>query len=140
MKLNNHGWGLNQMLIYCAILFAFLMVAVVLIIQLSSILENVNLVDTITYSDIEENVVNASNTYIEKYYKEDITTGTITITTSNLLKYNILSKKELTPTKEDEACIGYALVKKVDNKLDISSFIKCSDYETNGYQSWRLGD
>jgi hypothetical protein len=141
MKLNNRGWGLCQMIIYCAILFFFLMVAVVLIIQLSSILQNVNIAGITTYSDIEDNVILAANNYIEKYYKEEIGTGTITITTDNMLNYKTIKETDLLPTEEDKACSGYALVKKnSDDTLNISSFIKCSNYETVGYQSWRLGD
>jgi ABC-type antimicrobial peptide transport system permease subunit len=140
MKLNNHGWGLNQMLIYCAILLFFLIIAVMLIIQLSSILSDINITDSVSYSEVEENVSSAAKIYMNKYYTNDVGTGTITITTDNLLKNNILSESDLTPTDESKTCTGYALVKNDTDGLNISSYIKCSNYETNGYQSWRLGD
>ena len=143
VKLDNHGWGLNQMLIWCAILFFFLFLAIFSIIQLSkglgdSLKESIT--DKITYSMVEENVENATYMYMEKYYQEEIGSGTITVTTDNLIKYDMIHNSSLKPTDENTACRGYALVKKENGSLDISSYISCSDYETKGYQSWRLGE
>lgn len=143
MKLDNHGWGLNQMLIYCAILLFFLLIAIFFIVQLSRSLGDTlkdAIAEVVTYSEVEENIKSAAKSYMEKYYHEEMGTGTITITADNLLKYDMLDEKSLTPTEEKKSCIGYALVKKDNNEQKISSYIKCKDYETNNYQSWRLGE
>lgn len=142
MKLNNHGWGLNEMLILVAVLLSFLLIAVFFIIQLSKDLgdtiQSIN--GKVTYNDVESNIKNAAITYFEKYYDAQISNGTITITTNNLLKYKILNNKKLIPTEEDNECKGYVLVYKdnLDTKFD--SYIKCEHYETVGYQAWRLGE
>lgn len=143
MKLNNHGWGLNQMLILCAVLLFFLMVAVFFIIQLSNSLGDVlrdSVVGSVSYATVEENVEIAAKDYMNTYYKEEIGTGTITVTVDNLLKYEMITESNLKPSEETNACTGYALVKKENNELVIDSYIKCSNYETNNYQSWRLGE
>lgn len=139
MKLNNHGWGLNEMLIYCAILLFFLILAIFSIVQLSKSLGD-SLFSDLTYSMVEDNVKEATLLYIEEYYEYEIGAGTITVTTDNLLKYGVIEKSKLKPSEEKESCKGYALVKKQNNELDITSYIKCNKYVTSGYQSWRLGE
>lgn len=139
MKLNNHGWGLNEMLIYCGILLFFLIVAIFFIIQLSNSLGDA-LKDNVSYTMVEENIEEATASYMELYYKEDVGTGTITVTTDNLIKYNLLNLSSLKPTEENESCKGYALVKNQNDALVITPYIKCDNYESNGYQSWRLGE
>ncbi len=146
MKLNNHGWGLREMLLYCGILLLFLCIAVFFIIQASKGLEDIGesnnaiVEEEVSYSEIEENVKDASLLYVDAYYEEGIKTGTITITTDNLKKFNMLSIDDLIPVGEKNSCNGYSLVKNEDNSLVVSAYIKCSNYETNGYQSWRLGE
>lgn len=143
MKLNNRGWGLNEMLIYCGILLFFLMIAIFFIIQLSNSLGDKfksSITGGITYSMVESNVENAAASYIEKYYNEEIGTGTITITVDNLLKYDMLSETSLKPMYENNACNGYALVNKEKDELIIRSYIKCSNYESDDYESWRIGE
>lgn len=143
MKLDNHGWGLNQMLVWCAVLLFFLFIAIFCIVQLSNGLGDTiknSVTNDVTYSMVEENIENASYLYMEKYYQEDLGTGTITITTDNLLKYNMIQSYALKPTDEDNACKGYSLVKKENDDFVISAYISCSKYETTGYQSWRLGE
>lgn len=143
MKLNNHGWGLNQMLVLCAVLLFFLMIAVFFIIQLSNSLGDVlrdSMVGKVTYAMVEETVENAAKDYIDTYYKEEIGTGTITVTVDNLLKYEMITENDLKPSDETNSCTGYALVKKENGELNVDSYIKCSNYETNNYQAWRLGE
>lgn len=143
MKLNNHGWGLNQMLIYCGILFFFLLVAIFFIIQLSNSLGDAlkgSLSDNVSYATVEENVKNSAVLYMNEYYKNEIGTGTITVTVDNLLKYKMLEESDLIPSDEKTSCKGYALVKKENSSIIVTPYISCLNYETNGYQSWRLGD
>ena len=143
MKLNNHGWGLNQMIFYCGILLFFLLIAVFFIVQLSNSLGDIfkdAATGLVTYETIESNIGNATYTYLEKYYKEDIGTGTIVVTSSNLIKYKIIDESSLRMPEEKNNCKGYSLVKREEGEIVVSPYIKCSNYETKGYQSWRLGD
>ena len=143
MKLNNRGWGLNQMLILCAILIFFLMVAVFFIVQLSESLGDVfqdSIMGQVSYTVVEENIEKATKDYMDKYYEYEIGTGTITVTVDNLLKYEMIKSINLKPSEEEDSCTGYSLVEKKNSTLVVEAYIKCSNYETNGYQSWRLGE
>lgn len=142
MKLDNRGWGLSEMLILMAVLILFLLISVFLSHQLSGKSNNIFLEPLVktTYTDVEENVKNAALSYFKDYYDSQIDTGTITVTTINLLKYNHLQEKDLTPSSEKEACLGYALIHRENEGLEVQPFIGCKNYETTGYQSWRLGE
>lgn len=143
MKLNNHGWGLREMLIYMAILIFFFGVAVFFIIQLSEGLGDSfknNIHGGNTYGNIEENVKESALRYIEQYYETEVGTGTITVSTSNLIRYQLLSEFDLKTTEKKDSCHGYALIKKENDLLVSSPYITCADYETIDYQSWRIGE
>ncbi len=142
MTINNHGWGLNQMLILCAIILFFLLVAVFFILQLSNGVGEIfrEIQGQVTYVTVEENVKSAASEYIEKYYHEEIGSGTITVTTNNLKEYNLLNESELQPSEEKTTCKGYALVSKENGELQFTPYIVCDHYATEGYQAWRLGE
>ena len=143
MNLNNHGWGLNEMLFYCGILLFFLLVAVFFIIQLSNSLGDAfkSAATGITdYTSIESNLENATYTYLEKYYEKEIGTGTIVVTTDNLLKNKILKETALKGSEETKKCKCYSLVKRENGEIIVLPYISCVNYETKGYQAWRLGD
>lgn len=93
-----------------------------------------------TYDSIERKIGSGALSYINKYYKKEIGTGTITILSDNLVEHNIIKEKDLITSSNDN-CIGYALVRK-DNKgdLEITPYINCSNYVTKDYQSWRVGE
>lgn len=142
MKLNNHGWGLRQMLIYCAIIFIAFLFAIYYVSSLTKDLGDAfknSISDTITYTSIEENMENAAHTYMDKYYKNEIGSGTITITTDNLITHDILNENDFVTSNKD-TCNGYVLVKKELNELQYKAYITCSNYETENYQSWRIGE
>lgn len=140
MNLNNHGWGLKQMILYSAILLIALLCISIFGHQLEDGIGETfrkNLKGTITYSTIEEEIKAKTLSYIQKYYKEKIGTGTITITTNNLIKYQMLNELDLI-TSENDTCVGYALVRKEKEELIVEPFIHCNQYETKNYQSWRI--
>ena len=94
----------------------------------------------VTYATIERNINNATLSYMDKYYKNEIGTGTITILTDNLIEYNLLKDTDLV-TSENDICSGYALVRKNNNEdLEVETFIKCKDYTTRNFQNWRMGE
>lgn len=92
-----------------------------------------------TYSTIESDISDSALKYMNKYYDDEVGMGTITVTTDNLIKYGIMYESDFATA--DDSCKGYALVKKDASKnLVANAFITCSEYETENYQSWRLGN
>ncbi len=142
MKLNNHGLGLKYLILYSVVIIIAIFFIVVFSRQAREGLGDVfkdSIKGNITYSTIEKNLVEKSLAYIEKYYKEEIGLGTITVTTGNLLKFQMLNESDLI-TSEKDSCKGYALIKKNNGTLLAESYIKCNNYETKNYQSWRIGE
>lgn len=143
MKLNNHGWSLNQMLLCCSILLIALFFVVFFSMQLMNQFKYTfkeMITGKVTYRTIERNIKNGALQYMDKYYKDDIGIGTITVLTDNLIYYTILKEEDLVTTEKD-TCRGYALVRKnSDNTLHVDSYILCSDYTTKGFQEWRMGE
>ncbi len=139
MKLDNRGWGLAELLVWCGVLLIFLLIAVFFIIQLSKSLGEAfkdSLKEDKTTISIEENVENASLKYMKDNYK-DIGSGTITITIDNLKNGKYLNEKDI--TYNGAVCNGYALITKKDNKLNSDAYIRCGEYMTVGFQEWRIG-
>ncbi len=94
----------------------------------------------VTYSTIERNISNSALIYMREYYDNEIEHGTITITTNNLIEYEIMDEKDLF-TSDNDVCTGYALVRKnKDNSLYSEAYITCQNYETKDFQQWRLGE
>lgn len=142
MKLNNQGWSLNQMILCCAILLIAFFFAIFFSMQLmrefgESFKESVT--GKVTYATIERNIVNGANLYMEKYYKEEIGNGTITILTDNLIQYTLIKESDLI-TSDKDSCKGYALVRENNNVLEIEPYITCSNYITKDFKEWRMGE
>lgn len=147
MKLNNRGWGLSDMIIFCAILIIALFFVVFYAFQFKkensteSIPEthSENIRETITYPSIENKIREATLAYMQKYY-DGIISGEVTIPTSNLIYNHLLEESDLI-TSDKDSCDGYALVYLKENQdYEIEAYIKCNNYRTNEYQSWRIGE
>ena len=126
--MNNHGWGLQEMIILCCILVGFLLLVVVLVNQLYSGIEQMEY-DTsekygYSYKEIESNLKEAS----KKYYLKN--KSAVMITTEELLLENYITSNKLTPLNSSEPCIGYVNV--LDSKT-FDVYISCEEYETEGY-------
>ena len=94
----------------------------------------------VTYATIERNVTNATLMYMDKYYKNEVGTGTITVLTENLVDYGLLKDMDLV-TSEKDNCRGYALVRKNNKEdLEVDAYIMCNDYTTKDFQNWRMGE
>ena len=140
--LNNHGWGFRSYIIASGVLLIALIIATFLIMRMYSALPNLETAvnGEITYKSIESDIERYAHNYITDYYIGDIGTGVVTITTKQLMDKGFLEKKDLITTNNDK-CKGYALVRKNSNdELEEEAYIRCSDYETSGYKSWRLLD
>ena len=138
--LNKNGWGYREFLFAGAVLFIALLVTTFFVIRLYKGLPDLSsfLTEPLSYQDIEENLDYKSLEYINGYYKQDITTGVIVVSTDNLLKYDIIKKKDLKDTDNNDLCKGYSLIRKEKGELISKSYIKCDNYVTEGYQSWRV--
>ena len=136
--LNKNGWGFRSYIIGSSVLLIALLVATFLIIRLYSNLASIA-TPTYTYQDIENKLNDSSIDYINEYYKRDITTGVVVVSTKKLLNKEIIIEKDLIDTDNNDKCKGYSLIRKNENdELTSESFIKCDSYQTDGYQSWRL--
>ena len=132
MKLNNHGWGLKEMLFFSAILLFFVLLVSVLINSLYSQLDLSNNGSSstpssstnngYTYKDIETNLKIAARRYIKNHADDD----SEILTSDELIENKYLTSRQLkTGNKTTE---GY--VKITD---EYEAFIHCNNYETEGY-------
>ena len=136
--LNKNGWGYRSYVIGSSILLLALLIATFLIIRFYRALSNIN---GYTYADIEEKLNTRSLDYINEYYKKEINTGVVVISTSKLLKKDMITKDNLINNENKDKCSGYSLIRKNDDgDLVSESYIKCGEYKTSGYQSWRVVD
>lgn len=124
---NKNGWGLNEMIIFCAIIVGFLILVVILVNNLYKGLQNDTSVPTkksYTYSEVENNLKNAAKKYHNLY--EDIEL----IEANDLLIENLINDDKLTPLGEKSPCDGYVIVETANV---LKSYISCEKYETKGY-------
>lgn len=140
--LNKNGWGFRTFIISGAVIFIALLIATFFIIRLYSDLPDLNIFmdEYLSYEDIEINLNSDSLEYINEYYAQEITTGVIVVSTDNLLKYNIITEKDLRDTDNNDVCSGYSLIRKENGELTSKSYIKCDKYVSEGYQSWRVSN
>ena len=139
--LNNHGWGFRAYMIASGILLIALILVAFLVTRLYSGLPSLEtaMENTKTYSTIENDIKAFAHSYIVDYHQEEITTGVVTVSTNKLIEKGFLTDKKLT-TSDGDKCKGYALIRKDNDVLVVEPYIKCKNYTTVGYQSWRLVD
>lgn len=133
--MNKNGWGYRDFIIGGSILLIALIVATFFVMRLYSSL--MSAFDTRTYEGIEIKLNEKSLEYINSYYKNEIGTGVITVSTDNLLKYKLITEENLEIA--NDKCEGYSLIRKEEEQIVSSSYIKCKEYETAEYQGWRVG-
>lgn len=135
---NNSGFSLKSFILYSCILFGALLFAIY---NTKTLAKQISVSSKkITYPIIENSLKEATINYFKKYYKDEIGGGTITVTSSNLIKYHLLSESDMI-TEQKDSCKGYGLIhRNRTNEIEVESFIHCNSYETKGYQSWRLGE
>lgn len=141
MALNNHGWGLREMIIFVSILLLFLIIASIFVLRLyNSLNESIN-GDTNT-NEVVDNV--DKNYYYHKesellqsaqaYYDDvpfDLDNGSVNVYLNELISGGY--SKQIVDENTGNYCNGYAKYFKNQNTVDIDVFIKCDSYETEGY-------
>ena len=135
MKLNNHGWSMKEMIIFCSILLVFLLIAVFNIMRLYHGLNsnedknsstNTSVEEIYTYEDLEEKLLDAGLDYYNEYSEPE----DIKITTDQLIKKKLLRSSDLKPEGEKNECKGYVLFEGEEPL----AYIKCQNYKTSGYK------
>lgn len=132
MKLNNHGWGLREMLLLSAILIFFFGVSIYFIYVLYSSLE-----PTINNSS-DDNNYEVYRTYEQvvsdagKDYLDSVTSNfeERVINLSTLVDAELMTK--IYDPETEKECNGYIKVIDVQDK-NVVAYIKCDNYITEGY-------
>lgn len=130
MKLNNKGWGLSVLLAFIGVFF----VAIILISYLSN---------KYGYGPTNTSSTNPTNTLVEKYrgYETEVKEAAVKYQEEhypnidngdqfyiNISKLNIGSYIK-------SSCTGYVKYGKTNDLFYYDPYLKCGDYETNGYIS-----
>ena len=156
---NKGGITVKAMVIYSCIIFAFFFLAIFLIYTLSSEFKKVppnNDSSTINnpqnntnppkdndrppaqynYIELENKEKRASLEYVDANYPSGFGYDSITVNVNNLINYEVLDS--LKDPRDNSDCIGYAIIRVIDNKNSSEVYIKCNNYTTAGFQDWRL--
>lgn len=132
MNLNNKGFGTSEMIIYFSLILLFFIIVVFGIYRLyhgvNPVLED-NSESQKSYAELEEEIKNASIIYANS--KEIILTEELQKVSIKVLRENNLLKRIY--DNQDRECDGYALLSKKDEFIVSVPFLKCNDYESEGY-------
>ena len=130
--LNKHGWGLKEMLVLSGILILFLFVAIYYIYTLYQ--EMGREVTTTYYHDLENDLEDSAQVYVEDYYDGSLNSDGITITRSTLRSYDLdVTLRD----KDGHVCSGYVIASRTHGEDIYEAYISCPDYTTDGYEDWR---
>ena len=157
MKLNNHGWGIKELIIYLCILLSFLLIAMFFINSLYNDIEQTqkdtqkenlnqnNLYEKSNEIDIEEEQIEIDFNYYENL-EQQLYNATLQYLINGEIpedtKYTTINIKTLIKKgyidnlvdENNKFCEGYSNVA-IDsiNDYSIKSYIKCEEYTTDGY-------
>lgn len=133
-----NGWSMSEMIGLMAVLFFFFLVAIILIIAFyHSIDKEVKTkegVNEMTYSETEEALESAAMRYMQNKYENVENVSTTVLTKKQLVKMGYIIRPI------HIKCNGYAIASISDGIVDAKGYIDCGDYETQGYESWRLDE
>ena len=122
--LNKNGWSLKEMIVLAAIIIIFLLIAAYYI---STLFENY---PDSYYTNLENKLQEQGLIYFDKYYKDTLTNTEVIIRDEELKKYDL----DLNITdNRNEACDFYIIGSKTRGKTQVSPYINCWGYKTDGY-------
>ena len=155
MKLNNHGWGYKDMIIYGCIILFFLLIATYNINYLydglntsnanninnevqQQVNENVNnpkpqetIVDYTYYNNMELKIKNATLSYLNDYNYE-LSDQILKTTLETLVNLGYTSA--IYDQNNNNVCVGYSnSYLGTDGEYVIKPYINCGNYITEGY-------
>ncbi len=157
MKLNNHGWGLREMLILSSVLLLFLLVSVFLVLKMYNRMdedftndkeddvpvqqpgqsepsvsnpEPEEEIDLIYYLNLEKKLETAGRNYwLENMTDESL--GGVNIYLGELADKGYV--QEIKDQISGNPCDGYARIFVENSIATIDGYIKCDNYKTEGY-------
>ena len=118
--MNNHGWGLRDMIIFSSIIIIALALVYMLINNLYKELEGPS--TTPSYSTIEKKLENAAKKYFSIRENEDVDM----VVSEELVDEKLINEKTL--TLNGDKCTGYVI-----KNESLKAYISCDNYETEGY-------
>lgn len=144
MKLNNKGWGLQELLLGIGILFFGLLIVVSLInrnfkrlappVPTESDQKRPVQKEYESYKEIEAAMKKAAIQYNKTIYGADLQEGdNITVTLKSLVRDDYI--EQVYDIKDSKiVCSGYVTFIKENNKVTYSPYLKCGKkYKTKGY-------
>lgn len=144
MKQDKNGWGLAMMIVLMSILLVFLLLTTIMVYNLYRFNDvkqnpkvkytpsnsNVKIDSKQKYKIYENRIKQNAITYAYTYYLE-INEKEVKVSLDDLINANIM--EELYDAKDKSKCEGYALLSIEDKEIVSKPYLKCSNYETNGY-------
>lgn len=148
MKLNNHGWGFRDMIIYTSIILIFFFIACYFIGVMYNNMgddyyKNNNQNDIVEEIEQDDVVIDYSYYYkkeelfenaFEQYLRDlsyDVTGNIYSIKLNNLVNEGYISK--IYDYVDNSVCDGYANAIGEGFNYKINTYIMCSNYTTEGY-------
>ena len=124
--MNNKGWGYSTMIIcVCFILLLLLIVVYYVYIFYQGVEEDKEINKQNSYElyikGMEESAIDYAKLYIDNLDDNLV----VVIKLEQLVKLNMI--------EDYEDCTGYVNLKKVDDVYESEGYLKCSNYETEGY-------
>jgi len=143
--LNNHGWGMRDMIIYSCIILLFLLIATYYIRTFYKGLSNAS--NTVVEKNKEEEPIKKQDINLYKNYELRMDTAAINFVYKNYGDLNrsiasinlsdMTSKGYIEPLYDqldNSLCVGYSNVwDSEDGVLHSSSYVRCTHYKTDGY-------
>lgn len=154
MTLNNHGWGMRDMIIYTCILILFLLFVAYSVSSLYDVIatpvENTNdnqqpveespveeeevqplIIDLEYYENVEMRLKNATLEYLEAY-PTDLSLDILKLDLETLVNLGYIDK--IYDQTGQNTCIGYTnTYQDADNDYIVKAYISCFNYITDGY-------
>lgn len=132
--MNKNGWGLRVELAFIIIFLICLMITTIGLINMGLLGDDSNNNSTnssnFSYQVLENQLNNASIRYYNDY-KYDLNDGSVVIRHSTLINSNYIG--ELIDGNGNK-CVGYTkIIKQIDGP-SFTSYIKCQNYISNGYE------
>ena len=149
--LNNHGWGMREMLIWSCVILVFLLIATYYV---KSLYRGLSMDDRVVTKEVyeeeddtkpteeidfdkyrryEERMNSAAINYVKRYYNT-LDTGIASVELWDLTNGGYI--EVLYDQVDHSRCLGYTNVwDNEEGELKASSYIKCPSYTTEGYVS-----
>lgn len=137
--MNNKGWSLNEFLAIAGIMtFCLILVVILYDVKVKKVIDNNSnenaekIVQTYSYNDIENDLVETAMKYMSK--KDDLNKiKKEKIEMETLINKGLL-KKTYDPNYSNYECDGYVIFTREKTTYSYNPYIKCKKYKTKGYE------